>query len=330
VVEALEESASAVAAAAGAGTATPPIVVAEGVSKEFHAGRTVLLRPRSIVRAVDDVTLDVRVGEAFGVVGESGSGKTTLGRMLVGLERPTGGRLRFTLDGEPADVSGIERRQLRQSVQMIFQDPYESLNPRMTIGDIVSEPLDVLRVGARGERHERVNRMLNHVGLAPAAFTPRYPHELSGGQRQRVAIARAMIVEPRFVVADEPTSMLDVSVRTGIMQLLLRFKREMGVSYLYITHDLAVARYLCERIAVMRRGRVVELGPTDTVLERPLHPYTRALIAAVPVPDPSCRRPDPAAFLAGVAESDPSEATDRGDVRPGGLVEREPEHWAAG
>jgi peptide/nickel transport system ATP-binding protein len=309
--------------------AAPPLLVGEGVSKEFHVGRTFLLRPRSVVRAVDDVTLDVRTGEAFGVVGESGSGKTTLGRMLVALETPTAGHVRLRLNGTPVDVQSMDRPQLRRSVQMIFQDPYESLNPRMTIGDIVGEPLDVLRLGTRGERYERVTRMLSHVGLVPTVFVPRYPHELSGGQRQRVAIARAMIVEPRFVVADEPTSMLDVSVRTGIMQLLLRFKRETGVSYLYITHDVAVARYLCDRIAVMRRGRVVELGLTDAVLERPLHPYTRALIAAVPVPDPAYRRPDPATFLAGVAADETSGEHGAGAAEQGTLVEREPAHWVA-
>ena len=177
---------------------------------------------------------------------------------------------------------------------MIFQDPYESLNPRMTIGQIVAEPLEVLQLEPSATRPDRVARMLDRVGLSPAPdFTSRYPHELSGGQRQRVAIARAMVVEPRFVVADEPTSMLDVSVRAGIMELILGLKRELGVSYLYITHDLSVARHVCDRIAVIYRGRIVEVGDVESVLQRPRHPYTRALIASVPVPDPSYRRPDP-------------------------------------
>jgi peptide/nickel transport system ATP-binding protein len=326
-IDTLEETAGIVAEDSKADVEAPPVLVGAGVSKEFGVGRTLLLRARSVVRAVDDVSFEVRRGEAFGLVGESGSGKTTLGRMLVGLETPTRGRLRLQLNGMSADVGAVDRRQLRRTVQMIFQDPYESLNPRMTIGDIVAEPLDVLRLGTRSERHDRVASILGHVGLAPSTFVPRYPHELSGGQRQRVAIARAMIVEPRLVVADEPTSMLDVSVRTGIMQLLLRFKRENGVSYLYITHDLAVARYVCERIAVMRRGRLVELGPTDAVLEHPLHRYTRALIAAVPVPDPGYRRPDPATLLPESWTEDGSGPRDGGGSEHRRLVEREPGHW---
>ena len=303
-----------------------PLVEGIGVSKNFTVGRTLFRRPRSVVRAVDDVSLAIAPGEAFGLVGESGSGKTTLGRMLVRLEMPTGGQLRVRLNGTPSDLASLDRQKLRRSAQMIFQDPYESLNPRMTIGDIVSEPLEVLGLGGREGREGRVAAMLDRVGLPADTFVSRYPHELSGGQRQRVAIARAMIVEPRFVVADEPTSMLDVSVRAGIMELLLQFKRDAGVSYLYVTHDLAVARYLCERIAVMHRGRIVETGPTDVVLERPMHAYTRALIAAVPVPDPSRRRPDPT--TSGGSQGDPWAEGEV--VRAGALVEREPGHWVAG
>ena len=261
----------------------------------FPVGGGLFGRAKTFVHAVDDVSLDIGPGEAFGLVGESGSGKTTLGRIVVRLGEATSGRVEVRLNGEPAPIADIDRRTFRRGVQMVFQDPYESLNPRMTIGDIVSEPLDVLQVDAPEKRSARVVHMLERVGLTPAsAFLHRYPHELSGGQRQRVAIARAMVVEPKVIVADEPTSMLDVSVRAGIMALLLDLKRDFGVSYLYITHDLAVPSHLCDRIAVMYQGKIVELGETDEVLQHPRHPYTRALIAAVPIPDPTYRRPVPA------------------------------------
>jgi peptide/nickel transport system ATP-binding protein len=286
---ALIEEAFGVAAPEPVPLTSTAIVDIAAVNKVFPVGKTLLRRPRRYVHAVNDVSLSIRRGEAFGLVGQSGSGKTTLGRLIVGLEAPTGGTLRFQFNGSPLDVGAIERRELRRQVQMIFQDPYESLNPRMTIGRIVAEPLDVLALGDRATREARVHRILERVGLPPATFVERYPHELSGGQRQRVAVARAMVVEPSFVVADEPTSMLDVSVRAGIIDLLLGFKRE-GVSYLYVTHDLAVARYICDRIAVMREGRIVEMGPTEDVLQNPKDAYTRDLIAAVPVPDPGRRR----------------------------------------
>lgn len=193
--------------------------------------------------------------------------------------------------GDIATLEGTRLKNFRRNVQMIFQDPYESLNPRMTIFDIVNEPLAVQGIGTLVEREERVAEMLEHVGLTPAAsFMFRFPHELSGGQRQRVAIARAMVLNPSFIVADEPTSMLDVSIRIGVMNLMLELREEFQISYLYITHDLAVARYMCDRIAVMYLGKIVEMGPTDEVIQNPLHPYTRALISAVPIPDPTMRR----------------------------------------
>ncbi|MCS6937386.1 MAG: ABC transporter ATP-binding protein [Candidatus Bipolaricaulota bacterium] len=193
--------------------------------------------------------------------------------------------------GDIATLEGTRLKNFRRNVQMIFQDPYESLNPRMTIFDIVNEPLAVQGIGSLVEREERVAEMLEHVGLTPAtSFMFRFPHELSGGQRQRVAIARAMILNPSFIVADEPTSMLDVSIRIGVMNLMLELREEFGISYLYITHDLAVARYMCDRIAVMYLGKIVEMGPTEEVIQNPLHPYTRALISAVPIPDPTMRR----------------------------------------
>ena len=213
---------------------------------------------------------------------------------------PTGDReswerwLQQTRDLEYIDfahLTGAQLKEFRREVQMIFQDPYESLNPRMTIFDIVAEPLAVQKIGTVTERELRVAEMLDMVGLSPPeSFLFRYPHELSGGQRQRVAIARAMIINPTFIVADEPTSMLDVSIRTGVMKLMTDLQQEFGISYLYITHDLAVARYMCERIAVMYLGKIVEMGPTEEVIQNPLHPYTKALIAAVPVPDPTYKR----------------------------------------
>jgi peptide/nickel transport system ATP-binding protein len=291
-LESIEEALGVRAAVAGTAApalgSAPPIATVANVRKIFPVGRAMFGGPRRTVVAVDDVTLTIGRGEAFGLVGESGSGKTTLGRLLVGLDEPTSGTLQFQFNGTAVDVGAIERRALRRQVQMIFQDPYESLNPRMTIGRSIAEPLEVLKLAPRRERDEQVARMLERVGLPAAVFMQRYPHELSGGQRQRVAIARAMIVQPRFVVADEPTSMLDVSVRAGIMELLLGFKDE-GVSYLYVTHDLAVARYICERIAVMHRGKIVEMGATEDVLQSPQHSYTRELIAAVPAPDPRPR-----------------------------------------
>jgi len=283
-------------------TATPAAVLSTvetlvdvtGAGRLFNAKRGLFRRTHDVVRAVDDATFEVGRGEALGLVGESGSGKTTLGRLLVRLDEASSGHVRIRLDGQLERMGDIDRRTFRRHVQMIFQDPYESLNPRMTIGQIIAEPLDVLSIDAPGARADRVVRMLERVGLSPAAaFSSRYPHELSGGQRQRVAIARAMVVEPRFVVADEPTSMLDVSVRAGIMELMIGLKRELGISYLYITHDLSVARHVCDRIAVIYRGKIVEVGDVESVLQRPLHPYTQALIASVPVPDPSYRRPDP-------------------------------------
>jgi peptide/nickel transport system ATP-binding protein len=199
-----------------------------------------------------------------------------------------------------APLQGKAMREFRRRVQMIFQDPYESMNPRLTIYDTVADPLVVQNIGTLVEREERVAEMLALVGLTPpSSFMFRFPHELSGGQRQRVAIARALVVQPRFVVADEPTSMLDVSIRTGIMHLMLNLARQMNVTYLYITHDLAVARYMCDRIAVMYLGKIVELAETEELLSHPQHPYTRALLASVPVPDPQLKR-QPADIQGGV------------------------------
>ncbi|HET8740967.1 MAG TPA: oligopeptide/dipeptide ABC transporter ATP-binding protein [Acidimicrobiia bacterium] len=273
---------------------TKPLVDVKGLRKLFPISRGLFRAPTDFVHAVDGIDFEIAPGESLGLVGESGCGKSTTGRMLVKLLDPTEGQIKFSDGDYEKDVARVGRSEIkdfRSRVQMIFQDPYESMNPRRTVFDTVSEPLAVQGVGTVPEREERVLELLHLVGLTPAEnFLFRYPHELSGGQRQRVAIARALVMNPRFVVADEPTSMLDVSIRISIMELMTDLAERLGVSYLYITHDLAVARYMCDRIAVMYLGKMVEVGPTEDVLANPRHPYTRALLSAVPVPDPSIKR----------------------------------------
>jgi len=274
-------------------------VKVEDLHKLFPISKGMFRKPTDFVHAVDGIDFEIRAGESLGLVGESGCGKTTTGRMLVKLEDATDGRIliRDSTTDELVAVTEIrsktDQRQFRKNVQMIFQDPYESMNPRRTIFDIVAEPLAVQSLGTTEEREERVVALLRLVGLTPPEpFLFRYPHELSGGQRQRVAIARALVMDPIFVVADEPTSMLDVSIRISIMRLMLELASKLGVTYLYITHDLAVARYMCDRIAVMYLGKIVETAPTEELLTNPMHPYTRALLSAVPVPDPTYQRPE--------------------------------------
>ncbi len=279
------------------------LVDVQDLSKLFPIGQGVFKQADSFVHAVSHLNLNIKRGESVGLVGESGCGKTTTGKLLTRLLEPTEGNIFLDTDEGQVDIAhmrGGEMKIFRRRVQMIFQDPYESMNPRLTIYDTVAEPLNVQGVGSVAEREARVADLLETVGLAPASsFLFRYPHELSGGQRQRVAIARALVINPDFVVADEPTSMLDVSVRTGVMHLMQNLADRFGVTYLYITHDLAVARYMCDRIAVMYLGKIVEIGDTEDVLQNPQHPYTKALLSAVPVPDPTYSR-DPIKIKGGV------------------------------
>ena len=275
--------------------ASQVLLRAVDLSKLFPLSSGWFQRTRNFVHAVDGVSFDLMAGETLGLVGESGCGKTTTGRMLVRLAEPTNGQVLFkNQSGELEDIAHLKGKPLkefRREAQMVFQDPYESMNPRRTIFDTVAEPLQVQNMGDHTERMERVSDTLALVGLTPpSSFLFRFPHELSGGQRQRVAIARALVMNPSFVVADEPTSMLDISIRTGIMQLMGELADRLGISYLYITHDLAVARYMCSRIAVMYLGKIVEMGDTEEVLQNPVHPYTKALLSAVPVPDPEATR----------------------------------------
>jgi peptide/nickel transport system ATP-binding protein len=280
---------------------TETLVKVEHLRKLFPVSRGLFRAVKSYVYAVDDISFEIKKGEILGLAGESGCGKTTTGKLLVRLEEPTEGHI--YLNGvDIATLEGKELKRFRRNVQMIFQDPYESLNPRMTIYDTVAEPLAVQKIGNIVERQERVAEMLSLVGLTPPeSFLFRFPHELSGGQRQRVAIARAMVLNPAFIVADEPTSMLDVSIRSGVMKLMIELREKFEISYLYITHDLSVARYMCDRIAIMYLGKIVELGETEEVIQNPLHPYAKALLSAVPIPDPTYKR-EPIEIKGGVGK----------------------------
>ena len=267
--------------------AVKPIVETRGLSKYFPVRRGAWGRVRGWVRAVDDVSLQVWPGETLGVVGESGCGKTTLGRLILRLLDATSGAAYFQ-GRNLADLDGRELRSLRRHMQMVFQDPYSSLNPRMRVRTLLGEGLRIHGL-LEGRMSERVAELLEMVGL-PAGAAARYPHEFSGGQRQRIGIARALAVSPAFIVADEPVSALDVSVQGQIVNLLQDIQRDLGLTYLFIAHDLGVIRHVADRVAVMYLGRIVELATRDQLFGSPSHPYTRALMAAVPVPDPAARR----------------------------------------
>ena len=268
----------------------------KNLQKYFEVSAGVFSRNKSIVKAVDGISFDIPYGSSLGLVGQSGCGKTTTARALSLLDPKTDGEIRFyneeTLSMESIDeLEGDELKDFRRNIQMIFQDPYESLNPRWNIKDIILEPLNIHNIGNLQDREEAVYEILKTVGLTPPEnYMPRFPHELSGGQRQRVSIARTLIMKPKFVVCDEPTSMLDVSIRISIMDLMLNLAKDLEVSYLYITHDLAVARYMCDRIAVMFNGKIVEIAETEELLNNPIHPYTKRLISSIPIPDPTYNR----------------------------------------
>jgi peptide/nickel transport system ATP-binding protein/oligopeptide transport system ATP-binding protein len=274
-----------------------PLLEVRNLVKEFTRRGGLFQKP-SIVRAVDHVSFSIEEGETFGLVGESGSGKTTTGRCILRLIEPSSGEVRFK--GE--DVLAFSRarmRQARKDMQIVFQDPYSSLNPRMRVGDIVEEPLIIHKTGPRPQRRARVAELFELVGLDPSQLS-RYPHQFSGGQRQRIGLARALALHPSLVIADEPVSALDVSVQAQVINLLMDLQDRLKLTYLFIAHDLRLVRHICSRVAVMYLGRIVEMGPTERLFVAPAHPYTRALLSAIPMPDPDAPRQrivlDPSSF----------------------------------
>ena len=272
--------------------ATPPsdnIVRVEDLVMHFPITQGILFqRQVGAVRAVDGVSFAIKRGETLGLVGESGSGKSTIGRCLVRLYQPTSGHM-YLGDDDLVTAKGAELRAIRRRVQMIFQDPYASLDPRMSVGALIGEPMVIYKTGSRSEIRNRIEELLQKVGLNPE-FVDRYPHEFSGGQRQRIAIARAISIEPEFVVADEPVSALDVSIRAQVINLMQRLQREMGLTYLFISHDMSVIRHVSNRVAVMYLGKLMEFSDRADLYVNPLHPYTMALLSAVPIPDPRVER----------------------------------------
>ena len=267
---------------------TTPLLEAKGLVRHFTKPRKTPLSKRKVVRAVDGVSFHIRPGETYGLVGESGCGKSTMGRMVIGIDQPTDG----TVGYDSVDLASLSKeriRTLRRDIQMIFQNPLGALDPRIAVGRQIREPLDIHDMGSPEDRDGAVLEMLSSVGLTPD-MGERFPHELSGGQAQRVVIARALIVKPRLIVCDEPVSALDVSVQAQIMDLLADLQKKLGIAYLFISHDLKVVKHLSHRIGVMYLGRMVEEGPCDAVFAAPSHPYTRALLSAIPVPDPKAKR----------------------------------------
>ena len=276
---------------AAAASAKPVLLDVKGLKKYFPIRRGVLQKTVGHVKAVDDVTFFLHEGETLSLVGESGCGKTTTSRCILRAIAPSAGQILLSEGGKVVDVATIpkgELRALRRQMQMIFQDPFSSLNPRMTLADIVGEPLLVHGVGSAQERTDRVVELLRLVGLRPE-YMQRYPHAFSGGQRQRIGIARALALNPRLIVADEPVSALDVSVQAQILNLLLELQEQLGLTILFVAHDLSVVKHISERVAVMYVGRIVETAPTEELFASPKHPYTEALMSAVPIPDPRLR-----------------------------------------
>jgi oligopeptide transport system ATP-binding protein len=260
------------------------LIKVRNLKKYFPIRRGVFRRQVGAVQAVDGISFDIKRGETLGLVGESGCGKSTAGRTILQLLEPTAGEV-FWNGKDLAKIKKEDLRQSRRYMQMIFQDPYASLNPRMTVDKIISEPLRIQNMGSAAERLDRVEELLGLVGLNPY-FVKRYPHEFSGGQRQRIGIARALSTNPSFIVADEPISALDVSIQAQVVNLLDDLKAELGLTYLFIAHDLSMVRYISDRVAVMYLGRIVEIGERDAIYDHPIHPYTQALLSAIPIPNP--------------------------------------------
>jgi oligopeptide transport system ATP-binding protein len=274
-----------------------PLLEVRNLTKEFSRAGGLFSAP-SVVRAVDGVSFTIDEGETFGLVGESGSGKTTTGRCILRLIEPTSGEVRFN-GNDVLRFSKSRLREARRDMQIVFQDPYSSLNPRMRVGDIVEEPLIIHKTGRKAQRRERVAELFRLVGL-DAEHMSRYPHQFSGGQRQRIGLARALALNPSLVIADEPVSALDVSVQAQVVNLLMDLQEALKLTYLFIAHDLRLVRHICSRVAVMYLGRIVEMGETESLFANPAHPYTRALLSAIPTPDPNVPRNrvvlDPASF----------------------------------
>jgi len=258
-----------------------------GLKKHFSVGKSFLKRNRGLCKAVDDVSFTIRKGKTLGLVGESGCGKSTLGRCVLRLLEPTAGEVRIA-GQDVVNLDAKSLKELRKEMQIIFQDPFASLSPRMTIHDILREPLDTHQVGTIEEREAKIAEVMAIVGLRPQALN-RYPHEFSGGQRQRVGIARALVLEPKFIVADEPVSALDVSVQAQVLNLIAELQETKGISFLFIAHDLAVVQHICDEVGVMYLGRMVEKAPAEELYRSPKHPYTQALLSAIPVPDPTAK-----------------------------------------
>lgn len=293
-----------------------PVLEVDGLMRSYGGGRTLLGRQKPVIHAINDVSFQIAEGETLGLVGESGSGKSTTGRAVLHLEAPDAGSVKFRgQEISTLDTSGL--KPFRRQMQIIFQDPYSALNPRMKVGRFVGEPLVVHDVESGSARKDRVAELFKLVGLDPS-FMSRYPHEFSGGQRQRINIARAIALNPAFIVADEPITALDVSIQAQIVNLFQDLQDQLGLAYLFIAHDLSMVRYLCNRVAVMLRGRIVELAPTEAIFSDPRHPYTQSLLAAIPVPDPDRKRPGRTPF--DVAANIPPREAPMIEVSPGHFV----------